>query len=184
MQEGGLGVGGGEIKGEKEGSSKHSIRLSDTVSENRMRFASWVLPRPIGFFRKAVCVLVGEGRASSYNRRRQVLKAVYFDESEWVRAQEIMAEGGWGSFSDFAREMILNRTVVVNNRRLDVVGLRAALSPIGNNINQIARKVNTSNLASLEQLEAVRLLLENVEAIVEAYIREGDELGDRENKPD
>lgn len=28
MQEGGLGVGGGEIKGEKEGSSKHSIRFS------------------------------------------------------------------------------------------------------------------------------------------------------------
>ena len=65
-----------------------------------------------------------------------------------------------------------------------VVGLRAALSPIGNNINQIARKVNTSNLASLEQLEAVRLLLENVEAIVEAYVREGDGLGDRENKSD
>lgn len=118
------------------------------------------------------------------NRRRRVFKGVYFDESEWVRAKEIMAGGGWGSFSDFAREMILNRTVVVNNRRLDVVGLRAALSPIGNNINQIARKVNTSNLASLEQLEAVRLLLENVEAIVEAYVREGDGLGDRENKSD
>lgn len=118
------------------------------------------------------------------NRRRCVFKGVYFDESEWVRAQEIMAGGGWGSFSDFAREMILNRTVVVNNRRLDVVGLRAALSPIGNNINQIARKVNTHNLASLEQLEEVRLLLENVEAIVEAYVREGDELGDRENKSD
>lgn len=116
------------------------------------------------------------------NRRRRVFKGVYFDESEWGRAQEIMAEGGWGSFSDFAREMILNRTVVVNNRRLDVVGLRAALSPIGNNINQIARKVNTHNLASLEQLEAVRLLLENVEAIVEAYVREGDELGDREDR--
>ena len=42
--------------------------------------------------------MVGEGRASSYNRRRQVLKAVYFDESEWVRAQEIMAEGGVGVF--------------------------------------------------------------------------------------
>lgn len=149
-----------------------------------MRFAPWVLPRPIGFFRKAVCVLVDEVKPAMANRRRRVFKAVYFDESEWVRAQEIMAGGGWGSFSDFAREMILNRTVVVNNRRLDVVGLRAALSPIGNNINQIARKVNTSNLASLEQLEAVRLLLENVEAIVEAYVREGDELGDRENKSD
>lgn len=32
-QRGGLGVGGGEIKGEKEEDSKHSIRLSDTVSE-------------------------------------------------------------------------------------------------------------------------------------------------------
>lgn len=149
-----------------------------------MRFALWVSPRPIGFFRKAVCVLVDEVKPAMANRRRRVFKAVYFDESEWVRAQEIMAEGGWGSFSDFAREMILNRTVVVNNRRLDVVGLRAALSPIGNNINQIARKVNTSNLASLEQLEAVRLLLENVEAIVEAYVREGDGLGDRENKSD
>lgn len=149
-----------------------------------MRFASWVSPRPIGFFRKAVCVLVDEVKPAMANRRRRVFKGVYFDESEWVRAQEIMAGGGWGSFSDFAREMILSRTVVVNNRRLDVVGLRAALSPIGNNINQIARKVNTSNLASLEQLEAVRLLLENVEAIVEAYVREGDELGDRENKSD
>lgn len=54
VQKGGLGVGGGEIKGEKEEDSKHSIRLSDAVSENRMRFASWVSPRPIGFFRKVV----------------------------------------------------------------------------------------------------------------------------------
>lgn len=31
MQEGGLGVGGGEIKGEKEEDSKHSIRFSRQV---------------------------------------------------------------------------------------------------------------------------------------------------------
>lgn len=49
MQEGGLGVGGGEIKGEKEEDSKHSKRLSDTVSENRMRFASGFHPDPLVF---------------------------------------------------------------------------------------------------------------------------------------
>ena len=63
MQEGGLGVGGGEIKGEKEGSSKHSIRLSDTVSENRMRFASGFHPGPLVFSgRRFVFWLVRVGR--------------------------------------------------------------------------------------------------------------------------
>lgn len=117
-------------------------------------------------------------------RRRRIMKGVYFDDAEWAKAEAAMARGGWRSFSDFAREMILSRKVVVNERTLDVAAVRAALAPIGNNVNQIARKANVDDFASLEQLEAVRFLLGQIETTLERYVRGGGDGGRSEDGPD
>ena len=117
-------------------------------------------------------------------RRRRIMKGVYFDDAEWAKAETVMTRGGWRSFSDFAREMILSRKVVVNERTLDVAAVRVALAPIGNNVNQIARKANVDDFASLEQLEAVRFLLGQIEATLERYVRGGGDGGSSEDRSD
>ena len=114
---------------------------------------------------------VEQEAATGPRRARPVMKGVYFTAEEWAQVAAMMETGGARSVSDFIREMTLRGKVVVNERVLDVMAVRAVLAPIGNNLNQIARKVNVDDYASLEQVEAARALLARVEQVLNSYVR-------------
>ena len=111
------------------------------------------------------------------------MKIVYFSETEWRDIQDIMSAIGVESFSGFARKMILNGRVLVNSRPMDAQRVRAMLAPIGNNINQIARHVNVEQVLYLEDLQAVRGLMEHAVRVIERYAKVVD-LGDSEDRAD
>lgn len=102
------------------------------------------------------------------NRTRTVVKSLWFTESEWNSVQEKMAAAGISSFSSFARVMLLRGEVRVEHGRRDVARLLAALAPIGNNINQVARHVNTEKHVHLDQLERLMELMREVQAVLRA----------------
>ena len=120
---------------------------------------------------------------SPARRARPVMKMVYFSETEWRDIQDIMSAIGVESFSGFARKMILNGRVLVNSRPMDAQRVRAMLAPIGNNINQIARHVNVEQVLYLEDLQAVRGLMEHAVRVIDRYAKVVD-LGDCEDRAD
>ena len=120
---------------------------------------------------------------SPARRARPVMKMVYFSETEWRDIQDIMSAIGVENFSGFARKMILNGRVLVNSRPMDAQRVRAMLAPIGNNINQIARHVNVEQILYLEDLQAVRGLMEHAVRVIERYAKVVD-LGDSEDRAD
>ena len=120
---------------------------------------------------------------SPARRARPVMKMVYFSETEWRDIQDIMSAIGVENFSGFARKMILNGRVLVNSRPMDAQRVRAMLAPIGNNINQIARHVNVEQVLYLEDLQAVRGLMEHAVRVIERYAKVVD-LGDSEDRTD
>lgn len=120
---------------------------------------------------------------SPARRARPVMKMVYFSETEWRDIQDIMSAIGVENFSGFARKMILNGRVLVNSRPMDAQRVRAMLAPIGNNINQIARHVNVEQVLYLEDLQAVRGLMEHAVRVIERYAKVVD-LGDSEDRAD
>lgn len=120
---------------------------------------------------------------SPARRARPVMKMVYFSETEWRDIQDIMSAIGVENFSGFARKMILNGRVLVNSRPMDAQRVRAMLAPIGNNINQIARHVNVEQVLYLEDLQAMRGLMEHAVRVIERYAKVVD-LGDSEDRTD
>ena len=120
---------------------------------------------------------------SPARRARPVMKMVYFSETEWRDIQDIMSAIGVENFSGFARKMILNGRVLVNSRPMDAQRVRAMLAPIGNNINQIARHVNVEQVLYLEDLQAVRELMEHAVRVIDRYAKVVD-LGDSEDRAD
>ena len=120
---------------------------------------------------------------SPARRARPVMKMVYFSETEWRDIQDIMSAIGVENFSGFARKMILNGRILVNSRPMDAQRVRAMLAPIGNNINQIARHVNVEQVLYLEDLQAVRGLMEHAVRVIERYAKVVD-LGDSEDRAD
>ena len=120
---------------------------------------------------------------SPARRARPVMKMVYFSETEWRDIQDIMSAIGVENFSGLARKMILNGRVLVNSRPMDAQRVRAMLAPIGNNINQIARHVNVEQVLYLEDLQAVRGLMEHAVRVIDRYAKVVD-LGDSEDRTD
>lgn len=108
---------------------------------------------------------------------RSVQKAVRFSEGEWQQVMELMAAIGSDNFSDFARKMILHGKVVVNSRPMDARRVRAALYPIGNNINQIAKRVNIDDVLYLEDLEEINALMKQAVQILDRYATTIDPVG-------
>lgn len=100
------------------------------------------------------------------NRKRPVHRAVTFSEDEWARVLVLMGQAGESNFSRFARTMVLKGQVVVDENRADLLTVSVALARIGNNVNQIARKVNVDDFASLEQVQATRELMGQVQALL------------------
>ena len=117
------------------------------------------------------------------NRTRPVHKAVWFSASEWTLVEAKMAAVGHTNFSKWARKMILNGNVLVNSRPMDALKVTAALSMIGNNINQVARRVNIEDVLYVEDLQEIRDLMRRCEKILSRYAKGVQPDGGGENAP-
>ena len=105
-------------------------------------------------------------------RARHVRKKISFNSSEWervVRRMEIAQVKNWESF---ARDAILESEITVQRVAFDPSTVRAELSRIGNNINQIARQVNVEEVATFEEMRAARVLLKEIQAVINDAVSE------------
>lgn len=106
-------------------------------------------------------------------RRRVVRKMVSFTPEEWERVERRMEAARARTFDAFARGMLLEGTLKVVKVAFDASVLRVELSRIGNNLNQIARKVNVDDGATVEEMRAARLLLRQVQEVITRAARGG-----------
>lgn len=107
----------------------------------------------------------------SVKRERPVRKAVSFTAAEWERVSERVAVSNDSSFDAFARRACLEGQVKVVRQSFDPQALRAELSRIGNNVNQVARQANVDQEATAEQVQEVRALMREVQRVVLAEFR-------------
>ena len=77
-------------------------------------------------------------------RSRGVFKGLWLSDAEWKRVERRMELAEARTFADYARRALTEGKIVVRRVAFDPAPLRAELSRIGNNINQIARALNTA----------------------------------------
>lgn len=102
-----------------------------------------------------------------WERSRPLRKRLSFSEREWETVQRRMKLAGAQSFEDFARRAILDQEIVVRQVAFDPKPIGAELARIGNNINQIARLVNTESVTTLEEMKATRALVREIQELIE-----------------
>ena len=103
------------------------------------------------------------------HRERPIQKLFWINEDENQAIKRKMGEAGIRNFSTFARYMLLTGQVKVVNFE-ELSKLRVEISRVGNNINQIAKQVNTNEEASREELISVLEKLQEIEELIEGKI--------------
>jgi hypothetical protein len=73
---------------------------------------------------------------------RKSVKTLRLTDDELVRIEQRRKLAGARSFSAFARQVLIDGDLRVRHVTFDPEPLRVELSRIGNNMNQIARRVN------------------------------------------
>ena len=92
---------------------------------------------------------------STTNRTRPICKPVYFTEDEWLSVATKMAESEMPNFSAFCREMLL--TGKVKHYDFSVIKeVSSSLSHISGNINQVAKRCNTNQSVTSNDVEQLR----------------------------
>lgn len=92
------------------------------------------------------------------NREKNILKRVFISEDENKKIQQNMGKIGSINFSDYARKCLTNQkiyTVDFTEIREMTVAISTAktdLQKIGNNINQIAKSLNTTEQNKTKEL--------------------------------
>ena len=97
------------------------------------------------------------------NRYRTKLKKVFLSDSELSQLKHFIDQSGCQSFSEYARRTLLDPGM--NFITIDTTGyqnLIFELKRIGNNINQIARSINYSNLITEVELNELRKGIEEL----------------------
>ena len=109
-------------------------------------------------------------------RARPVRKLISFSDSEWATVERRMSLAEASSFDEFARRTILDGEVKVRKIAFDPAPLGAELARIGNNINQIARHVNTEDAVTFSEMQAARAMLRQVQALLDGSIKAGGDV--------
>lgn len=102
------------------------------------------------------------------HRYRTQLKKVFLSDSELSQLKHCIDQSGCQSFSEYARRTLLDPGM--NFITIDTTGyqdLIFELKRIGNNINQIARSVNQSQLISSEELQDLKKGIDDLISEVE-----------------
>lgn len=84
-----------------------------------------------------------------------------------------MKASGARSFDAFARDALQSARVKVVQLPFDPSEIRYELSRIGNNLNQIARKVNTNNATMVEDMRSARDIMREVQKILTEQVKRG-----------
>lgn len=106
-------------------------------------------------------------------RRRQIRKHVSFTQSEWDMVAGRMEMSGARRFDAWAREALMGAQIRVVKMPFDPQMLRSELSRLGNNVNQIARQVNTDEAATMDEVRQVRKVMQEVQSVIDRAVREG-----------
>ena len=89
------------------------------------------------------------------NRERSIGKLLYFTEQELEIIQNKMVESDMSNFSAYCREMLL--TGKVKHYDFSVIKeISSSLSHISGNINQVAKRCNTNQSVSTNDVEQLR----------------------------
>ena len=98
---------------------------------------------------------------SSANRERKNYINFYISDKEKIILDAKYKESGLHSVSDFMRHLIVNGDVFVIDFS-DVREMNHLLGKIGNNVNQIAHKVNTFGAADRTDVYAIKEAMERI----------------------
>lgn len=96
--------------------------------------------------------------------KRNRYKVVYlrFTENEYEFFDKVFKASKCRSRNDFIIELLRNSKIINFNYDYEILrNFRYNLSQIGNNINQIARRVNTLNLIYKEDVEELRKIYQS-----------------------
>lgn len=108
------------------------------------------------------------------NRERAMRKLVSFSPAEWDRISRRMEAAGAGSFDAFARDVLLEARVKVIRMPIDPASVRAELSRLGNNLNQVARQVNMEHGTTVDEMRAARRIMGEVQEVLNNEVKRMD----------
>ena len=103
-------------------------------------------------------------------RKRPVQKLIRLTEEENRFISTKMAESGRTNFNTFARIMLIMGEVKILNFE-ELKELRKEINRIGVNINQVAKKVNEDDQASLNELSQILELQKYLKDTVSQFIQ-------------
>ena len=107
-------------------------------------------------------------------KHRSIIKTVSFPSEQWPAIERRFQLSGETNFSRFVRSAILDTEIRVRQIAFDPAPLGAELARIGNNINQIARLVNSESVTTLEEMKATRALVREIQALIERAAKEAE----------
>ena len=114
-----------------------------------------------------------EGRIFLNNRekrKRMIQKKIRLTEEEARFISTKVAESGMTNFNAFARIMLIMGEVKILNFE-ELRELRKEINRIGVNINQVAKKVNEDDQASLNELSQILELQKHLKDTVSQFIQ-------------
>lgn len=106
--------------------------------------------------------------------QRNIIKTVSFPSQQWPDVERRFILSGETNFSRFVRSAILDTEIRVRHVSFDPAPIGAELARIGNNINQIARLVNTESVTTYEEMKATRALVREIQALIERAAKEAE----------
>ncbi len=89
------------------------------------------------------------------NRKRKIQLKIWVDEEEKLLIQEKMKQLGTSQIGAYLRKMAIDG-YVINFDTTDIKTFSKELQKIGRNINQIAKRVNSTNSIYREDMEEIR----------------------------
>ena len=93
-------------------------------------------------------------------RKRQNRLEVRLNDSEDIKLHELMSETGFNA-SQLIR-ILISRTEIKTRPPDELPKLLRELSAIGNNVNQIARKANSTDSIAEDEVTKMRVAFENL----------------------
>ncbi len=89
------------------------------------------------------------------NRKRKIQLKIWVDEEEKLLIQEKMKQLGTSQIGAYLRKMAIDG-YVINFDTTDIKTFSKELQKIGRNINQIAKRVNSTNSIYREDMDEIR----------------------------
>ena len=95
------------------------------------------------------------------NRTRPVLKRIWLTTEEWAFIREKMKQAGIENYSDYIRQMAMKGYVI----EVDFSAVKELTKEVGGisrNINQIAKRINTTDTIYKEDLTEIQEYMEKI----------------------